>query len=104
MGSYRYRSLIEALYTLNSPPVVSFKQVLPRQPPPQLPSPFTGPPPGMPGMPGPPGMPGMPGPPGAGMPGTSVEDRNPYKHYLKDPKLWDFWYVPYPGYTAGFVS
>ena len=24
VGSYRYRSLIEALYTLNSPPVVSF--------------------------------------------------------------------------------
>eukprot|EP00439_Symbiodinium_sp_Y106_P050254 s120_g6.t1 len=37
------------------------------QPPPQLPSPFTGPPPGPPGMPGMPGMP-MPGPPGAGMP------------------------------------
>lgn len=43
------------------------------QPPPQLPSPFTGPPPGMPGMPGPPGMPGMPGPPGAPMmPGGGV--------------------------------
>ena len=25
MGSYRYRSLIETLYSLNSPPVVSFK-------------------------------------------------------------------------------
>ena len=24
VGSYRYRSLLEALYTLNSPPVVSF--------------------------------------------------------------------------------
>ena len=27
VGSYRYRSLIEALYTLNSPPVVSFSLV-----------------------------------------------------------------------------
>ena len=28
MGSYRYKSLIEGLYTLNSPPVVSFKKRL----------------------------------------------------------------------------
>ena len=34
MGSYRYRSLIEglytSLYTLNSPPVVSFKTLDPK--------------------------------------------------------------------------
>ena len=23
---------------------------------------------------------------------------------LKDPKLWELWYIPYYGYSAGFVS
>ena len=30
VGSYRYRSLIEGLYTLNSPPVVSFSSHMDR--------------------------------------------------------------------------
>ena len=24
-------------------------------------------------------------------------------HYLKDPKLWELWYVPYYGFNAGFT-
>ena len=31
VGSYRYRSRTEALYTLNSPPVVSFKAGFPAE-------------------------------------------------------------------------
>ena len=25
-------------------------------------------------------------------------------HYLKDPKLWELWYIPYYGCKAGFIS